>query len=284
MKGDSRGALSHMMLAVARKIFSPQPGKKMHANGFRLVTWNVLATAYIRTSFYPRTERQFLEPSWRHRAIVARARALDADVLCLQEVEAEVFEALQAELRATHAGELAMKTEKPDGCATFVRASRFRIDRTERVAYEDGSGHVAQVVELSQGDERVIVCNTHLKWDKPKTPAAERWGSRQARAALDVLEKKSNVARIACGDLNVTADSDVIALFAEKGFVDAHRGLPNAYTCNSNELARRIDFILARGANTTPQSPRAIDDQTPLPSEDEPSDHLPLGALVFPVT
>ncbi len=254
------------------------------SDSFSVVTWNVLATAYIRASFYPRTERQFLEPAWRHGAIVRHARAFDTDVICLQEVDEEIFAALCSDLHATHAGELAMKTGKPDGCATFVRASRFRIDRTERIAYDDASGHIAQILELRHEDERVTISNTHLKWDKPKTPSADRYGIKEARRALDALEKNTNASQIVCGDFNVTPDSDVIAMFASKGFVDAHRDLPNAHTCNSNDHARRIDFILTRGANTKPRSPNALGDRTALPSEDEPSDHLALGALVFPVT
>ena len=62
---------------------------------FIVATWNILATAYIRREFYPKTPRHVLDPAWRVPALVCRAAALAVDILCLQEVEALAFAALQ---------------------------------------------------------------------------------------------------------------------------------------------------------------------------------------------
>src|SRR6266540_1538606 len=96
---------------------------------FTLATWNILATAYIRPAWYPRTPRQVLDPAWRVPALVRHARELGTDILCLQEVERDVFAALQAGLAglgysATHA----MKGgNRPDGCAVFFRSDCFTL-------------------------------------------------------------------------------------------------------------------------------------------------------------
>lgn len=243
-------------------------------NSALVVTWNVLATAYVRKSFYPHTPARCLDPTWRNAEIVKRAVALDADVLCLQEVDAEVFAMLRAKL-AGHWSEHACKTNKPEGGATFVRHG-IRIQKSERIAYRDGlesdSGHVGHVVEIESGGARVTIVNTHFKWGEGG------WRMAEARAACDLV--RDAPAAILCGDLNVTTDSDVIRLLDENGFVDAHRAF-EAPTCNSNGVAKRIDYVLVRGAlRATARLPRAIDALTPMPFDDEPSDHLPLAAVI----
>jgi mRNA deadenylase 3'-5' endonuclease subunit Ccr4 len=265
---------------------------------FTLVTWNVLATAYIRPSFYPNTPSRCLDPAWRIPSLVRRARALGADVLCLQEVEVDTFEALQTGLAELHyAGVLAMKEGKPDGCALFVRSARFELVESLRIVYADGagapaSGHVGQLAVLGVYERneregaRLAVLNTHLKWDPPGTPPESQWGLRQAREILEVLrsEPAAGHAQIVCGDLNVRPESDVVATLRAAGFSDAHGGLAEIHTCNANREPKLIDHIFSRGAlRAPPRSPPRIDAATPLPSDDEPSDHLPLEArFVFP--
>jgi hypothetical protein len=58
---------------------------------------------------------------------------------------------------------------------------------------------------------------------------------------------------------------------------DAYAKLPQAFTANANGRKKRIDFILYSddfGATPAPIAP--IGDDTPLPSDTEPSDHLPI--------
>ncbi len=251
---------------------------------FTLVTWNVLATAYIRATFYPRTPVWCLDPEWRHPRITLRAISFDADVLCLQEVDADVFGALYARLAsAGYFGELALKEGKPEGCATFVRQGCFTKIESRRVAYHDGggaadSGHIAHVVTADHDGARVTFLNTHLKWDPPRTPVEQQWSMKQAREALDVLADTKAAAEIVCGDLNVTPESDVVRALQAAGFDYAHKD-GEVMTCNSNSVAKLIDYVFFRGVlRVVGQRPRVIDGRTPLPSDDEPSDHLPLVA------
>src|SRR5262249_45986520 len=55
---------------------------------FRAATYNVLATAYIKPEWYAGVPPELLKPSWRVPALVRQVESLDADLLCLQEVEA----------------------------------------------------------------------------------------------------------------------------------------------------------------------------------------------------
>ena len=245
---------------------------------FTFVTWNVLAPSYVRASYYPRTDARFLDPEWRAPAVVARARALHADVMCLQEVEAEMFAALRVSLaELEYVGLFAQKEKKPDGCAVFFRVSRFQLVESRRIVYRDGSGHVAQLVTFDHEGKRVAIVNTHLKWDPADTPAALKFGFRQASEVVVALqsERSKHAAQIVCGDLNVTPDSDVVAELRAAGFEAAHA---DVFSCNSNGVAKLIDYVFFRGdLRGEPVAPRVIDDATALPSEEEPSDHLPLA-------
>jgi mRNA deadenylase 3'-5' endonuclease subunit Ccr4 len=248
---------------------------------FTLATWNILANAYIRPEYYPRTPAQILDPMWRIPAVVRRAKEIDADVLCLQEVEAEVLAPLENELGGVgYLGRYARKGgHRPDGCATFVR--RFKLVADRRVVFAGGSGHVAQLVYLELEGQRLMVLNTHLKWDPPDTPRERQWSYRQIVECLDLLrsERGSTDGQIVCGDFNVVADSDVVGALQAAGFEYAHRDFPAIHTCNSNGEAKLIDYLFhSDSLRAKPLLPPPIDGQTALPSAEQPSDHLPLIA------
>jgi mRNA deadenylase 3'-5' endonuclease subunit Ccr4 len=252
---------------------------------FTLGTWNILATAYIRPVWYPDTPREILDPKWRIPALVQRARSLNVDILCLQEVELTTFEALREGLAAHAYGcELAMKDGRPDGCATFYRREMFSTAAHTRLPYADGldggaaSGHIALKSLLVAGERRLAILNTHLKWDAPGTMPDGQWGYRQVLQAIDDLNADVDLtpAQVLCGDLNVSPGSDVTRALRAAGFDYAHRPLSEIYTCNSNREAKLIDHIFFRGLDSDPIRLPVIDSRTPLPSLAEPSDHLPL--------
>src|SRR5438034_6979626 len=65
---------------------------------FTVATYNVLASAYIKPQWYPNTPNELLRPEHRIPALSQYARQLDADILCLQEVEDTTFGNLGAAL------------------------------------------------------------------------------------------------------------------------------------------------------------------------------------------
>lgn len=87
---------------------------------------------------------------------------------------------------------------------------------------------------------------------------------------------------VVCGDFNVGPESAAIAAARERGLGDAYAGLPRAFTCNANRRAKRIDFLLhSSELVAVPMDLRPVEDETPLPSFEEPSDHLPIVAEVL---
>src|SRR6266567_3346963 len=129
---------------------------------FTMATWNVLATAYIRREYYPKTPPEVLDPVRRAPALASFAKSLGVDILCMQEVEREVFAGLEAGLGdVCYDGKYALKGgNRPDGCATFFRLERFNLVTAQRFAYLDGdgggreSGHIAQLLIVKDGDRR----------------------------------------------------------------------------------------------------------------------------------
>ena len=254
---------------------------------FTLTSYNVLASGYIKPSFYPRTPPDALKPAWRIPALVKRVVNLGSDVLCLQEVDLDTLAALRAALEPLgYVGHDARKgLGKPDGCSTFFRADRFKLKHAQRLEYADGnglepdSGHVALVVALEFEGRTVGVANTHLKWDAPGTTLEQRRGYRQIGQWLNEREELAPDADawVVCGDFNVTPENELITRLQAAGLEYAHVGL-DAFTCNSNHRAKMIDYVFSAGLRSAPITPPEIDDLTPLPSWDQPSDHLPLSA------
>jgi endonuclease/exonuclease/phosphatase family metal-dependent hydrolase len=249
----------------------------------------LLADAYIHPEWYPGTPASVLARAWRLPAVVQRVADLDADVICLQEVEPGLFQALEARLRALGcAGQYAQKGgSRPDGCATFVNDTALGLRDWRPLPYADGrgpkppSGHVALIVVLETEDRVLGIANTHLKWDPPGTPVEEHWSYRQIRQLLDEQQTFDPPchAWVVCGDFNATPGSDVVGTLQQAGWVDAYHPLDHLCTCNANRQAKRIDNLLhTRNLESRPVVLSAIDDQTPLPSAQEPSDHLAIAA------
>jgi endonuclease/exonuclease/phosphatase family metal-dependent hydrolase len=172
----------------------------------------------------------------------------------------------------------AKKRGKPDGCVLAVRR-RAAIEELRTFAFADGapdredSGHVAMIAIVAVGGARVQVVTTHLRWDRPDTPLAERWTVRQTRELIDAIDPE--IPAIVCGDLNVEPHDVAYEMLLAAGLVDPCADL--APTASSNGRAKRIDHVLhARELRARVVPGLAIEDTTPLPSRAMPSDHAPV--------
>ncbi|MFN0301832.1 MAG: endonuclease/exonuclease/phosphatase family protein [Burkholderiales bacterium] len=254
-----------------------------------VATYNVLATAYIGHGMFPRSAPALLDPRRRLPACAAHIKRLDADVVCLQEVEDVMYAEIDRCLAPVgYRGALTKKGGgKPDGCAVFARGPRVEFVKVMRVDYDDAvpgqsrSGHIAQLSVVKHGGRLLGIANTHLKWDRPGTPSTLRFGTRQMRQLFDVRRTLAPECAgwIICGDFNVVAEDEVACLLLEAGFTYSHAGYPDAATCNANGRARMIDFMFHDASlRSTPIALPPVGDQTPLPGPDEPSDHLAVVA------
>lgn len=255
-------------------------------HGLSIASYNVLADAYVRPDWFAHIAPAVLEPRARRAALARRIEALDADVVCLQEVEPEAFAALETALAGSgYRGVYARKGQgRPDGCATFLRNSRAALVRSGafhfRDAEDDGesSGHLALICEIDCGLGRLRIAGTHLRWAPDDAAPAAHVGWRQVRDLLQRGIGSDPQRWVICGDLNGTIDSAPLRELLAQGWIDAYAAAPQP-TCNPNGRAKRIDYLfhsvdlLAR-----PEPLPRIEDGTPLPSMQEPSDHLPVLA------
>lgn len=259
---------------------------------FSVASYNILATAYITPRRYPRTPRMVLHPTWRMPALVQHVACLDADILCLQEVEVETFAALRARLGPLgYAAHYARKQgRQPEGCATFYRQGIFGFLAGDVVAYADGtegtaaSGHIALCLLLRQAGRTLGIANTHLTWEPPETRPQAHRGLRQIQQLLVACESRAHdcQAWILAGDFNVTPESVLVTTLQRAGWQYAHAHLPTTYTCNAHASARMIDYLFhSPTLAAEPREGPVIHDQTPLPSASQPSDHVAIHARFF---
>jgi len=180
---------------------------------FRVASYNILADADTFPERYPGVPPAILDPENRGPALIRHILGLGADVICLQEAEADVFRTLEEALGPRgYQGQYAGKTARPDGCATFVRTAVLPIRSVRPLHYSDGqgdrpdSGHLALLLLVEWQGRNLVIANTHLKWDKPGTPPQQCWGYRQIRELLGRrMELMPDAAAwIVGGDFNVT--------------------------------------------------------------------------------
>jgi endonuclease/exonuclease/phosphatase family metal-dependent hydrolase len=268
---------------------------------FVAVTYNVLAPSYLYPDRYPRCEPAAIDPVRRHRLLQERIAGLDADLICLQELEPSVHEGLSTVLGPGYASAYLGRPGRPDGLAVFARASVLDWIGHHQLSVGPSARDVALVVDLScAGRPMSVVCG-HLPWMPDLTPRADHPAYRQM---LEVLTHRDATAPdsiwLLAGDFNAEPDSCVIQAALSRDMADSCRDQRPADTFAVDGRARRIDYLLystgrlvpepdalpplagtdgrsassRAGPNGRSASSRAGD--VVLPSLTEPSDHLPL--------
>ncbi len=246
---------------------------------FSATSYNLLAQAYVRPDRYRGVDPAALEATARRARVLDRVAALDSDVLCLQEVEPAVFEALQQRLDGFE-GRLALKTGRPEGCAIFVRRARFSIERVRPLRYDAGDkDSLALIAELStRPDSRPIgvVC-THLQWQPPRTARHRHVGRLQLLELVAAIEDRPG-SWLLTGDLNAISESVVLQAAHERGWRLSCRQQRPWDTAAINGRTRKLDYLLYRADQLVP-TPGALPELrrgVSLPTLSEPSDHLPV--------
>jgi len=247
-----------------------------------IASYNVLADTYIRKEYYQESAWPLLDPAIRIPSLIDRVFSLDTDVLCLQEVEYDLFRRLEVRGRACgyeFARWMHKGMGKPDGVATFVRDT-LKAATSMNIEFTDGrggkrSGHGALLTFLHKGPVVLNVVNTHFKWDPDGAPVEDCVGIAQARQLLNIVGH--NVFAVICGDFNAQPGGPLLSAFADHGFRDAHPGLPPTF--NLRGVPQKLDYILHRPVLKAYALPTPdVAPETILPSRQEPSDHVPIVA------
>ncbi|RKP04705.1 hypothetical protein THASP1DRAFT_20830, partial [Thamnocephalis sphaerospora] len=164
---------------------------------FTVMSYNVLCEKYATAAQFGCTPSWALAWDSRREMLIQEIKALDADIICLQEVEAGQHEEFFTQhLRPTHDSVMWQKSRAKtmpnkerrvvDGCSTFFRSSTFKlldqqiiefnemaIQRSDfhksdeifqRFMTKDNIAGVAFFRHLPTGLP-LIVANTHIHWD-----------------------------------------------------------------------------------------------------------------------
>jgi mRNA deadenylase 3'-5' endonuclease subunit Ccr4 len=251
------------------------------ADRFCAVSYNILANAYVVPDRYPLSSADDLEPVARRQRLLTTIRELDADLFCLQEVEADAHAEIATALGHEFESALALRPGRSEGCASYWRRDRFELEGHELLHYRasDGDGsQLALLVRFRRGQHRLLVANTHLRWQPHRTAIAEHVGRQQLLELLALREREHTTPWIIAGDFNATADSPVVAAALERGFELGCRALRPWDTTNINGRCRKLDYLLYSKAELIPKpSPQVrLERNTPMPSRVHASDHLPI--------
>lgn len=250
------------------------------ADSFRIVTYNILSDDYIRKGLYDHVDAEILEWQNRRSKIVERIKNLDPDVICLQELNATSFAFFKEALK-NFEGFFAKKgSSSNDGVGTFCKKKAFKEIRHKAVLCDGTSRCGSMPIQpalfttlLLKNDKVITLVNTKIKWSEDKTPCGPQWNHVQF-----ILKSIPQTATIVTGDFNMELDHPFMLNFYSAGLQDR---FTNAYSCYANKSFRKIDYILSTGdLQNTPFESASLSEARPLPNENEPSDHLPLGSVI----
>ncbi|ESO92200.1 hypothetical protein LOTGIDRAFT_233228 [Lottia gigantea] len=198
---------------------------------FSLVSYNILADCHLQRGDYSYTSDQYLNQNYRHELLLRELKYLNADVICLQEVNPEYFSAiLKPALQSLgYAGDLHKRCKEyfNEGEATFYKTSRFTMleqkglnlkDLAEREVMAGGLNEDVQtavreyldradVLHLSRlqcnnTGKIVTIGNIHVIWDEFKSPDVQC--IQIASAIKEIVNKAGNDTSpfIITGDFN----------------------------------------------------------------------------------
>jgi CCR4-NOT transcription complex subunit 6 len=221
-----------------------------------VVSWNVLAQVYTRSAWFPWSPADALKWKTRSLALLRDVKALDADVLLLQEAEDFLgfWQPRLEDLGYTALYKQRTGTKK-DGCVLAFRSSRFallsetpvehndlaaaypapsgplaRADGAEEVSdphtrlLRDSVGLVALLQERESG-RKLLAATTHVYWDPRLADVKDKQvANLLARVAQARAESGEAVPVLVCGDFNSTPSSDAVKLLFNVG--GACPGLP----------------------------------------------------------
>lgn len=224
-----------------------------------VVSFNILSERYSTPQRYGYVPSWALEWKYRRELILQELASYSADIICLQEMEGAAYEEFfypQMKERFGYESVFVQKSRcktmndkerrTVDGCATFYRPNRFRLEEStllefsqlaahspeitqsekiyQRLALKDNICLVTRFLDLASIEPRqLLVANVHIHWN-PDYPDVK------LMQAILLVEEVTRLAK-ACGrvqphvllmgDFNSTPDSGVYT-FLGQGTIPAH--------------------------------------------------------------
>lgn len=218
---------------VFRRVFIPNPnfgGSADSSKQFSIVSYNILADCHLFKNDYSFTHPDHLEPDYRLNKLMEEIQFLDADIVCLQEVDPDFYQDQLLPHMKGHGYEGFHKKRTEDffdeGEATFYRTSRFTLvdvslhrvaDLVEKEFVDGMDPSVVAAVrrymdrsdvlvitrlQCNNSGQQITVGNIHVTWGEMKVPDVQ---SLQIACAIKEIVSKAGAEaypHIICGDFN----------------------------------------------------------------------------------
>ncbi|KAI4327922.1 hypothetical protein L6164_020331 [Bauhinia variegata] len=165
-------------------------GSDMHsrskADGFRfsLVSYNILAQVYVKSSLFPHSPSSCLKWKVRSNAILAVLKNLGADFFCLQEVD-EFDSFYKRSMQELGYSSIYMKRsgQKRDGCGLFYKPDRAELVLEEKIEYNDLVNSIQDQNSSNNNDQSEIQKDVEPK-SGPKQNSEDRGDPNDPRVRL----------------------------------------------------------------------------------------------------
>ncbi|KAG7024715.1 Carbon catabolite repressor protein 4-like 4 [Cucurbita argyrosperma subsp. argyrosperma] len=157
---------------------------------FRFVSYNILAQVYVKSSFFPHSPSSCLRWKARSQAILAVLKNLEADFLCLQEVdEYDSFYKGNLERCGYSSLYIQRSGQKRDGCGIFFKHENAELIIEDRIEYNDLVNSIQDDdCSCEKKSENVVTSASHdvesNKGSSPKTTLADRGDPNDPRVRL----------------------------------------------------------------------------------------------------
>lgn len=294
-----------------RKLGRRKSSRKTRQATLSIGQFNILAGNLGTKEHFPYVQPKWLHWPRRKQRIVGTLLALNADILCCQEMNDfwTFFRPALAEhgYDSVYVQRPSSSTDasgwsgrfKNDGCAIFYRSNILRLEQAYSLVFADKYDRVALFAHFTHRASRkqFVVTTTHLYWDS-KQPEVQLAELREIEAVLFALlqETSESLPVFLVGDFNNGPESTPISFVREnmlnQGFASAY-GAPE-FTSYNYRRKWTIDYIfyqpdkvqvseLARLPSvaevTADPGPVSWDPQSRgIPNSLIPSDHVPLRA------
>lgn len=124
---------------------------------FSLVSYNILAQAYVKSSLFPHSPASSLKWKARSKAILNVLKNLGADFLCLQEVdEYESFYKGNMESSGYSSTYIQRSGQKRDGCGIFYKHDMAELVLEDIIDYNDLVNSIQDLGDNRQNDKEAI--------------------------------------------------------------------------------------------------------------------------------
>jgi CCR4-NOT transcription complex subunit 6 len=207
-----------------------------------LLSYNILADGFAPPENFPKTQKHDLLWTTRAPRLLNEIQTLNADVICVQEMEEYYFSEWLKPLlyNIGYSGVFVKKVREKgdgsDGSATFYRQSKFTLVQTSSLDYTEYARSMKQLFRDQKSLDQfallthsialftllkttranfVWIVNTHLTWHYT-VPHVQLF---QAKAMMNELQRLNQYHHpyLLCGDYNIGYDSPVFEFLKNGG-------------------------------------------------------------------